>query len=98
MIMEIKRMIEKLVQVPNDKRYKVAKVVATIFETLVPSRIKNKNISFSLIIFWDKADNLPPCLLQTSIWKELAEIKAISRLENKIEKIIPENEKSKSSI
>ena len=93
----IKRIIERLLQ-PADKKYKVAKVVATIFETLVPSRIKNKNISFSLIIFWDKADNLPPCLLQTSIWKELAEIKAISRLENKIEKIIPENEKSKSSI
>ena len=91
-------MIEKLVQVPNDKRYKVAKVVATIFETLVPSRIKNKYISFSFIILLDKRDNLPPCLLHTSIWNELAESKAISRLENKIEKIIPMKEKSKSSI
>ena len=67
-------------------------------ETLVPIKIKNKNISFSFIIFWDKDENLLPCLLQTSIWKELEESKAISRLENKIEKIIPKNEKSNSNI
>lgn len=97
MINEIKIMIDRLFQ-PTDKKCNVAKVVATIFDTLVPSKIKNKNISFSLIILLERLDNLPPCLLHTSIWKGFDESKAISRLENKIEKIIPMKEKSKSSI
>ena len=50
-IIDIKIIIEKLFQ-PTDKKCNVAKVVATMFETLVPIKIKNKNISFSFIIFW----------------------------------------------
>ncbi len=96
-IIEIKITILILFQ-PADKRCNVAKVVAIIFERLVPNKIKNKNTSFSLMIFWDRDDNLPPCLLQTSIWKGLDESNAISRLENRIEKNKPKNEKNNSNI
>ena len=89
--------IDELFQ-PWDKKYKVANVVAIIFETVVPSKIKNKKISFLLIIPFEILDNLPPCLAQTLIWKALDEINAISKLENNIEKNIPKNDKINSNI
>ena len=58
--------IEELPQ-PTSKKCNVAKVVATILETFVPNKIKNKKISFLLIMFLAKPDILLPCLAQTLI-------------------------------
>ena len=70
-------------------KYTVQKDEHRILDSVVPINVTIRYFDLSSSIFLVNLANLKCCLIQTSIWSLLAETKAISKLENIIDKKSP---------